>query len=32
MPDFSSFVEDLKRDRDEIALKVHLGPEEIPDA
>jgi hypothetical protein len=31
MPDFASHVEDLKRARDEIKLKIHLGSKEIQD-
>jgi hypothetical protein len=29
MPDISNILEDLKRTRDEIALKIHLGSKDI---
>lgn len=29
MPDFSNLVEDLKRTRDEIKLKIHLGSKDL---
>lgn len=31
MPDFSNFFEDLKRTRDEIKLKIHLGSKDVQD-
>jgi len=31
MPDFSGLVEELKRTRDEIKLKIHLGSKDIQD-
>jgi hypothetical protein len=31
MPDFAGLVEDLKRTRDEIRLKIHLGSKDIQD-
>jgi len=31
MPDFAKLVEDLKRNRDEIRLKIHLGSKEAQD-
>jgi hypothetical protein len=31
MPDFTRLVEDLKRTRDEIKLKIHLGSKEVQD-
>ena len=31
MPDFARLVEDLKRTRDEIKLKIHLGSKEMQD-
>ncbi|WP_230533381.1 hypothetical protein [Microvirga roseola] len=31
MPNFPQFVEDLKRTRDEIRLKIHLGSKELQD-
>ena len=31
MPDFTNFFEDLKRTRDEIKLKIHLGSKEMQD-
>ncbi|MEE1609937.1 hypothetical protein [Microvirga sp. CF3016] len=31
MPDFTRLVEDLKRTRDEIRLKIHLGSKEVQD-
>ncbi len=29
MPDFSNLIEDLKRTRDEIKLKIHLGSKDL---
>lgn len=31
MPDFSNLFEDLKRTRDEIKLKIHLGSKDVQD-
>lgn len=31
MPDFTRLIEDLKRTRDEIRLKIHLGSKEVQD-
>ncbi|QRM30792.1 hypothetical protein [Microvirga sp. VF16] len=31
MPDFARLVEDLKRTRDEIKLKIHLGSKDMQD-
>lgn len=31
MPGFSSLLEDLKRHRDEIKLKIHLGSKDLQD-
>ncbi|MBF9233647.1 hypothetical protein [Microvirga alba] len=31
MPDFSKLYEDLKRTRDEIKLKIHLGSKDLRD-
>ncbi len=31
MPDFVKLAEDLKRTRDEIGLKIHLGSKELQD-
>lgn len=31
MPDFAELVEELKRTRDEIRLKIHLGSKDIQD-
>lgn len=31
MADFSNLVEDLKRTRDEIKLKIHLGSKDVQD-
>ncbi|MBB4039246.1 hypothetical protein GGR34_000881 [Microvirga flocculans] len=31
MPDFTKLVDDLKRTRDEIKLKIHLGSKDVQD-
>lgn len=31
MPDFAKLAEDVKRTRDEIKLKIHLGSKEVQD-
>ena len=31
MPDFAGLVEELKRTRDEIKLKIHLGSKDVQD-
>jgi hypothetical protein len=31
MPDFAKLADDLKRTRDEIKLKIHLGSKEVQD-
>lgn len=31
MPDFARHIEDLKRIRDEVKLKIHLGSKEVQD-